>query len=527
MKLVKSLLLGSAAAIAAVAVAQAADLPSMKAAPVNYVKICDAYGAGFFFIPGTDSCIRLGGYVRAEYQYAPGQSVYSLGGPGASVTTPVLVTSTGAPSTATPPVYPVTGVIASKTVAFPAYQYTTQLDTAQSTTGYEVRGRIDVDARTPTDLGTARTFIRLRGANTSGIRNVTIANNAFYGLSDASVTALTVESALVQWAGFTFGIAPENYAMMPTFMYHSNPWTGFPNGMKQIAYTATFGGGFSATIALEDSKDMNNNQIAIDRVTTAAVVVGNIRLDQAWGFAGLHGMWGDNSYYTNSTVGISAVGTSYNPLTNGVTQTSIGNAFGVITAPSVLIGQRAINGWGLGSTLSYRLPMLAAGDQVWFTANYARGMLGALLSTGGLSNVSSTASDHRLIGGIVRVDTNVSPTSSTSVADLTGWNVAMAMTHYWAPQWRSNFTAGYVEINPPTVIDSSAGVQWGKGRLWEVASSIIYSPVRDLDIGLEVQYANLKNNLQNAPTSGAWFNAGRPGLNEDNWSTKLRVERTF
>jgi hypothetical protein len=298
--------------------------------------------------------------------------------------------------------------------------------------------------------------------------------------------------------------------------------------MKQISYTATFGGGFSATIALEDSKDMNNNQIAIDRVSTAAVVVGNIRLDQGWGFAGLHGMVGNNSLYTNATV-----------------NTSSTNAFGVITAPSTIIGQRNYGGWGVGSTVSFKLPMLAAGDQIWFTANYMSGMLGAIASTGGLSVVNSSASDKRLISGIVRVDTNIVPinariptlSSATPAvytpgllyeADVsTGWNLAMAMTHYWAPQWRSNFTAGYVEINPPTVVSRNVGVQWGKGQLWEIAGSIIYSPVRDFDIGLEVQYANLKNKLQNAPISGAWVDAGRPGLSEDNWSTKFRVERTF
>ena len=59
MKLVKSLLLGSAAGIAAVAGAQAADLPSRKAAPVEYVRVCSAYGAGFFYIPGTDTCLRI------------------------------------------------------------------------------------------------------------------------------------------------------------------------------------------------------------------------------------------------------------------------------------------------------------------------------------------------------------------------------------------------------------------------------------------------------------------------------------
>ena len=58
-------LLGSAAGLVAVAGAQAADLP-VKAAPVQYVKICSLYGVGFYYIPGTDMCIKIGGWVRAE-----------------------------------------------------------------------------------------------------------------------------------------------------------------------------------------------------------------------------------------------------------------------------------------------------------------------------------------------------------------------------------------------------------------------------------------------------------------------------
>jgi outer membrane immunogenic protein len=34
-----------------------------SAAP-EYVKICSMYGAGFYYIPGTDTCIKLSGYVR-------------------------------------------------------------------------------------------------------------------------------------------------------------------------------------------------------------------------------------------------------------------------------------------------------------------------------------------------------------------------------------------------------------------------------------------------------------------------------
>src|SRR5262245_7607228 len=65
MKLVKSLLLGSAAGLIAVGGAQAADLP-VKAKAVEYVKVCSLYGAGFYYIPGTDTCIKLGGYLRVE-----------------------------------------------------------------------------------------------------------------------------------------------------------------------------------------------------------------------------------------------------------------------------------------------------------------------------------------------------------------------------------------------------------------------------------------------------------------------------
>ena len=65
MKMVKSLVLGSAAALFAMGGAQAADLP-VKAKAVEYVRICSLYGAGFFYIPGTDTCIKLGGYLRAD-----------------------------------------------------------------------------------------------------------------------------------------------------------------------------------------------------------------------------------------------------------------------------------------------------------------------------------------------------------------------------------------------------------------------------------------------------------------------------
>src|SRR5512138_820914 len=79
MTMVKSLLLGSAAGLAALTGAQAADLP-VKAKPVEYVKICSLYGAGFYYIPGTDTCIRIGGHIRAEISFnSRGSGIQTLG----------------------------------------------------------------------------------------------------------------------------------------------------------------------------------------------------------------------------------------------------------------------------------------------------------------------------------------------------------------------------------------------------------------------------------------------------------------
>src|SRR5260221_10755271 len=71
MKMVKSLILGSAAGLVAMSGAQAADLP-VKAKTGEDVRICSLYGAGFFYIPGTDTCIKLGGYLRVDTTYGGG-----------------------------------------------------------------------------------------------------------------------------------------------------------------------------------------------------------------------------------------------------------------------------------------------------------------------------------------------------------------------------------------------------------------------------------------------------------------------
>ena len=70
---IKSLLLGSAVASVAFTGAQAADaifVPEPE--PMEYVRVCDVYGAGFFYIPGTETCLKVGGYVRYQIDWADG-----------------------------------------------------------------------------------------------------------------------------------------------------------------------------------------------------------------------------------------------------------------------------------------------------------------------------------------------------------------------------------------------------------------------------------------------------------------------
>src|SRR3954469_19097689 len=207
MKLVKSLLLGSAAGLVAVAGAQAADLPVKKAAPVEYVRVCTAYGAGFFYIPGTDTCLRVGGFAQFAYQY----------------------TSTRANN--------------------------------PDLMGFRAMGRISVDGRTDTAYGTLRTFIRLDMRNGSGaylhsgtaVRMATAFPGTGADTAGRLQTYVELDKAFIQFAGFTAGRASSFF----DFYAHANEIIGASFGSdvsatNLLAYTWTFGGGFSATISMED-----------------------------------------------------------------------------------------------------------------------------------------------------------------------------------------------------------------------------------------------------------------------------------
>jgi len=173
MKMVKSLLLGSAAGLVAMAGAQAADLP-VKAKPVQYVKICSLYGAGFYYIPGTDMCLKIGGYVRQQVGYGLNGSLTN----GANVN---------------------------------------NVDT-RATNNYVLRSRgyITADARNQTEYGTVRSYIAV-GVSTAIAPAVSTA-------ADVGANGFNANRAFIQFAGFTFGLTQSFYD------YYSGPATSFFGG---------------------------------------------------------------------------------------------------------------------------------------------------------------------------------------------------------------------------------------------------------------------------------------------------------
>ncbi|SEK60879.1 Porin subfamily protein [Bosea lupini] len=464
MKLVKSLLLGSAAGIAAVAGAQAADLPSRKAAPVEYVRVCSAYGAGFFYIPGTDTCLRVGGRVRAEYtvgtRYGDGQDAY----------------------------------------------------------GTRSRGRLNVDARTATAYGTLRTFFRYELTVSSGFYAGTIGGNqgiiapgqARNGAAGPG-TASNLDLAFIQFGPITAGRAQSFFDFYANDFGFSTIRTA-DSRLNLLAYTATFGSGFSATVSLEDRNTGTGQREngAFGRFTGAGLTLGgqdfpdivaSLRVDQGWGSAQLSGAFTQRKVLSTFT------------------------AAGVLTQAS-----SDEYGWAIQGGVKINLPMLAAGDHLFLQAAYADGALGYLGWGGqyGSGRQTSSIAGNQLVIG----DLGVSVLGSAKTS--TGWSVVAGLRHFWTPQLRSELYGSYSEVKLGYVqaaglYAAGAPVRSLDPKELIVAGNLIWSPVSGLDIGVEVLYTRteLASRVLQVDNNGARVGGLAGVKSDDAWAGRLRIQRDF
>jgi len=234
----KSLLFGSAAAMVAVTGAQAADLPIAE--PVEYVRICDAFGTGFYYIPGTDTCLRVGGRVRVEMHWVD----------------------------ADPP------------------RGTSIANTDRNFNNYtsRARGYVRLDARNQTDFGMLR-------ANLGIYQTIGPSN-----FGDSYAEGTTLETAFIQISNdmgtFTFGHASSFFDYWATYAYNTRIGTDDPTGEQTLmAYTFNVGNGVSASLSLEDSKSGHGRSAGagLHGGNRYPDLVANIRVDQGWGSAQIMG----------------------------------------------------------------------------------------------------------------------------------------------------------------------------------------------------------------------------------------------
>ncbi|MCQ0988848.1 porin [Jiella marina] len=189
---IKSLLLGSAAALVAVSGARAADvIVPVEPEPMEYVKVCDVYGTGFYYIPGTETCLQISGYVRYKIS-AFGQLEDDFGN---------------------------------------NFIRNGEGDTYQI--GSQVRARVNFDAREETEYGTLRAYVRFQG------------DNVFAG--DGNVD---VDTAYIQLGGLTMGWLDSLWAEDDGLLTDTDLSVGDLEA-NRVSYTYA-SNGFSAALSLED-----------------------------------------------------------------------------------------------------------------------------------------------------------------------------------------------------------------------------------------------------------------------------------
>jgi len=424
MKMVKSLLLGSATALVAIAGAQAADLP-VKAKPVQYVKICSLYGAGFYYIPGTDTCLKVGGFVRSEVNINTASGSY---------------------------------------VQYNAVNFS---DRATNYTHWRTRGGITVDARAQTAYGTIRAY--------------TIVAPTVTDIAPGTGTAIWHHRAFIQFAGFTAGLSVSffdfdsiaAYSNQTNRLGSSTGGTGIP----LFAYTAQFGNGFSASLSAES---------AAQRRTVLAGgtgyggwqwpdIVGNLHVDQSWGSAQVmgaihqvNGGYYPGSAFAGAGTGDGEVGYALGAgIKFNLPQLGQGDFF--ITQFTWARGALGYVGSGLATynIQDMAAPLITVGYGPIADGAYGPGITGIELEEG-----------WSITGGLQH---NWGPGWKTSIYGAYGeFNYgAVANALLMVSPGAAAGTSG--APGAPTV----GTADWD---LWQVGSRTVWSPVKNLDLSVEAMY---------------------------------------
>ena len=484
MKLTKSLLLASVAGFAAVASAQAADLPSKKAAPVEYVKVCPTYGPGFFYIPGTTTCLRVGGYVEAQ-----GYGINKYTQANQSIDNAHLAAKS------------VTDAVNSHATA-----------------------RVFLDARDQTEYGMLRTFARIQWDRSSGSDDNSGSQprrgQMFNGTGSYAnlQTGFYGSEAFVQLGGALFG-RTTSFAWVgaPSLQFTTQ---GPSNGrVNQAAYTASLGNGISVTAAIEDAAELREGTFAsatglagnsvnfLSPANSLPDAVASLDVSQAWGTLKVAGVL--HKVYVpkyGSTVAF-----------NGAMSDT---------------GDSAKTGYAGMFGAKINLPMIAAGDYIYGYAAYAEGALGRTLGNTATDTANSAAAGAGTGGNASFGLGNATwgGYDITNNADMHGvlsksYSFGGEFKHYFAPTVAAYVggSFGAVDYGSGKKSASTSGLAPHNANMWGTAIGVIWSPVSGLEINPEVAYRK-----SNITSDTGITNGNKTGVkSDDQWIGRLRVARSF
>jgi hypothetical protein len=428
------------------------------------VKICSLYGAGYYYIPGTDVCMRIGGYVRQEWSYGYGDNMTN--GPWVSTS-----------------------------------MQNTRVNGARDLV-WRTRAYITQETRQQTQYGTLRTFLNV-------------------GLSGNNSIDFNANRAFIQLAGFTVGLASsyfDHYSVAAiAYLVDQSSDTGDP-GRQVIAYTAQLGNGISASISAEapEAKTSgtysstigapvlglaNNNN---HRKANVPDVVANVRADGAWGsfqvMAAIHESSG--GYYGTTLTGAAP---------NGYPSDIMGWAAGVglrVNLPMIGPGdyiafQAAYTEGAIRYISNTTFSSGQAGFDSGHTIGYGHSVDGVFCGT--------TAAGGGCPAGVA---------SPTNVQLTTAWGIAGGWEHFWTPSLRTSFHGSYVRIEynatanailcgaqtttTANTVNFAAGGATGVAScnsnwsMWQIGSRSQWNLTKDFYMGFDVVYYRMETSSKGA-----------------------------
>ena len=353
----------------------------------------------------------------------------------------------------------------------------------RSETGWTTRANFGFDFASNTAYGPLIGHFDINSENGNGLDNV----NATY-----------LNTGYVTWAGITAGKAASFYS----FTGGGDNWANFfspdQKGFNEpnlLAYTASFGGGFSATIAAQSpGANLNlgsgggtqygapnypnigayNGGLTPVDITFGGQrwpdIVGALHVKQGWGEAQVSGVIHDvnvqaGEYSENTTLG--------------------GHFYCGLTATQYCAGQERVTGWGVDAGVKFNLQnwwggFWGAGDDILFTGSYTEnavwysGLPDGMWGENGQVNGNGQP--------MYMADAYYNPFTN-QWSKPTAWSVSGLLEHHWTPQFYtdleasigglewSNMSGGCSLLLGPTAL-SARGV--GRGPAVQVGDDLAH-----------------------------------------------------